>query len=354
VVLSFAAMVICGITLREVTSVIAVTTLGLAVDSTVHLLHTVRRNEAHASRARAVEETLLSTGRPVLVTGVAVVVGFAVLGLSGFRVVADFGALTAFAILCALCADLLVLPAQLLFRAAAERTSPTYTASEPARELDAQRILAPVQLPSPKEIAFDGFRVRYATDLGEQLDAFRFRYRVFLDHGYIDAQPSADPMLRDPYDETGVQVLARCGGGRIVGAARFVLPSPLGFQTEQFFEVRGLPVDADRIGEVGRLAIADEGRGGSRGPLLGMIQLIHRGLLANGVTHALAFMPEGLIASLAAIGCVSAPVATDPPSPATMGQRKLMRGYFRDPTTRAVCFDLLKIEDAVESWGRSK
>ncbi len=353
VVLSFAAMVIGGVTLRDVTSVIAVTTLGLAVDSTVHLLHTARKKEPREGRIRAVEETLLSTGRPVLVTGVVVVVGFAVLGLSGFRVVSDFGILTAVAILCALGADLVLLPAQLLFRAKAGDAAVRPQASS-QRELQPDRILRPVSLPSPKEITFDGFRIRYATDLSEQLDAYRFRYDVFLRHGYIEAQDSPDPMLRDAYDERGVQVVARDTRGAMVGSARFVLPSAMGFQTEQFFEVSDLPADSDRVGEVGRLAISDAGRGGGRGPLLGMIQLIHRGLLANGVTHAIAFMPDGLIASLAAIGCVSSPVETAPPSAATLRHRDTMRGYFRDQTTRAVFFDLRNIKDAVERWGRPR
>ena len=76
-------------------------------------------------------------------------------------------------------------------------------------------------------------------------------------------------------------------------------------------------------------------------------------LAAEGVTHAVAFMPAGLIDSLAELGCVSHPVDTAPPTPETLRMRESMCGYFSDQSTRAVFFDLREIEAVVESWGAS-
>jgi len=108
-------MVIAGLALSESTSVIAVIGLGIAVDSTVHLIAAIRRSEqTHGSLPGAIVEAMQVTGRPVVITGLTVVLGFSVLLLSDFKLISDFGGLTALTILYCLGADLVVLPAQLL------------------------------------------------------------------------------------------------------------------------------------------------------------------------------------------------------------------------------------------------
>ena len=89
--------------------------LGLVVDDTIHLLH--RYREARLQGAfpeRAVAAALSSAGRPVVVTSVALALGFAAFGAAPFRPTRDFGLLTAATATSALALDLLLLPALLL------------------------------------------------------------------------------------------------------------------------------------------------------------------------------------------------------------------------------------------------
>lgn len=115
IALNLGVMSAAGIALNDGSSIVSATALGIAVDSTVHLLAAVRRSESvHGSRRGAVLEALLVTGRPVTMTSLIIVAGFSVLILSEFRTVAELGALTALTMLYCLAADLFVLPAQLL------------------------------------------------------------------------------------------------------------------------------------------------------------------------------------------------------------------------------------------------
>jgi predicted RND superfamily exporter protein len=117
IALGFGVMSLLGLTLSESTALIAVVALGIAVDGTVHLLSAIRDSErAHGSRPAAVAHGMQTAGRPVIVTGLIVVIGFSVLLLSEFRLVSELGGLTALTIFYCVVADLVVLPAQLLSR----------------------------------------------------------------------------------------------------------------------------------------------------------------------------------------------------------------------------------------------
>lgn len=108
-------MSVLGMSLSESTSVIAVIALGIAVDSTVHLLAAIRRAEGvHRSLTGAVVHGLQTAGRPVIVTSGIVVAGFLVLMLSDFRLISEFGGLTALTMVFCLISDLFILPAQLI------------------------------------------------------------------------------------------------------------------------------------------------------------------------------------------------------------------------------------------------
>ncbi|HEY8494905.1 MAG TPA: MMPL family transporter [Myxococcota bacterium] len=109
-----AVMTLARLPLSDATSIIAATCLGIAVDSSIHLMAETRTIERrHGSRRAAILQALLSTGRPVVVTGVLIVVGFLVLVLSDFRPVAELGTFMALAMAFCLFGDVLVLPSQL-------------------------------------------------------------------------------------------------------------------------------------------------------------------------------------------------------------------------------------------------
>lgn len=150
IALNLGVMSILGLALSQSTSVISVIALGIAVDSTVHLLAAIRRSErAHGSLLGAVVYAMQTAGRPVVVSSLTIAAGFSVLALSHFQLVSEFGALTALTMAYCLGADLLVLPAQLLAR---KRSGDR--AAETEVILGAEGL--GVRRPEPALLTFDG------------------------------------------------------------------------------------------------------------------------------------------------------------------------------------------------------
>jgi hypothetical protein len=410
---NFAVMALLGISLRDVTSVIAVTTLGIAVDSTVHLLDTVRRAEAvHGSREAAVLEAFLTTGRPLVVTSLIIATGLAVLGLSDFAVIANFGGLEALSLLFALAADLIVLPAQLLARgrsavagaprgdavlvlgagrvfAALAVAGPgprvrlralgesdrggappgevvhlcplrggparvgrveAYGASgeplEIAVESERRRSSSLREFfrrPAPKEFALGAYRFRRADSIEERRAAWELRFRVYAAQGYIDPADFESPILRDALDESALLCLAYGSDGALVGTLRVVPPGPLGYHTEALFAFEPPAAARERLGEIGRLALANDHRGGDRVALFGLVKLAYDALRELGLTHAYAFMPEGLVTSLAELGFAAEPLGALEPTPEMLRRRAPMRRYFEQLAPLPVVFDLDRV-----------
>jgi hypothetical protein len=118
VLFALGAMGWLGVPIDSTTVMIAAVALGLAVDDTLHSLGYFRR--ALAARgdfpcsAPAAAVRALGRGAPALILTTALLVaGFGACALSSFLPVARFGALTGLALLAALAADLLLLPALL-------------------------------------------------------------------------------------------------------------------------------------------------------------------------------------------------------------------------------------------------
>lgn len=93
-------------------SVVAAITLGIVVDDTVHFLakYVRARREKGLPPAEAVADTFRTVGNALILTTVALVLGFAVLTISGFAVSAQMGFLSAATLAIALIADLTLLP----------------------------------------------------------------------------------------------------------------------------------------------------------------------------------------------------------------------------------------------------
>jgi predicted RND superfamily exporter protein len=101
-----------GIYLDMGTAMVAAVVLGIAIDDTIHLLVQYRRRRRKGAAApQAMREASLHVGRGVVTTSVALALGFFVLTLSSWQSVASFGFLSGLAILGAMGADLIVLPA---------------------------------------------------------------------------------------------------------------------------------------------------------------------------------------------------------------------------------------------------
>ena len=88
--------------------------IGLAVDDTVHFMHNFRRNQhIHQDIKVAVEKTLTSTGRAMLVTTIVLSAGFFIFTFSSMNNLISFGLITGLTIIIALLGDILLAPAMM-------------------------------------------------------------------------------------------------------------------------------------------------------------------------------------------------------------------------------------------------
>lgn len=115
VVVLFGIMGWSGIDLDVSTSMIACIAIGIAVDDTIHYLTTWQTARRTSTDERAaITATAHAVGRPVVLTSVALALGFLVPCLSSFQPVRHFGMLASSTMVVALFADLLLLPVLLL------------------------------------------------------------------------------------------------------------------------------------------------------------------------------------------------------------------------------------------------
>ena len=88
--------------------------IGVAVDDTVHFMHNFRRYQyIHQDINLAVEKTLTSTGRAMLLTTIVLSAGFFIFTLSSMNNLISFGLITGLAIIIALLGDILLAPAMM-------------------------------------------------------------------------------------------------------------------------------------------------------------------------------------------------------------------------------------------------
>jgi predicted RND superfamily exporter protein/signal transduction histidine kinase len=112
VAMTLGVMGYAGIALDMGTAMVAAIIIGIAVDDTVHLLgEFYRRKSEGSSSGLAIDGSVLHIGQAVVTTSVALSAGFFVLLLSSWQSISSFGFLSGVAILGALLADLVVLPA---------------------------------------------------------------------------------------------------------------------------------------------------------------------------------------------------------------------------------------------------
>ena len=105
-------MVIFDMPLDMFTMLIGAIAIGLAVDDTVHFMHNFRRYELEYNNIdKAVEMTLLTTGRAMIVTTIVLTFGFFVFMGASMSNIFNFGLLTGIAIIIAVLADFFLVPA---------------------------------------------------------------------------------------------------------------------------------------------------------------------------------------------------------------------------------------------------
>lgn len=107
----FGVMALAGIPFNVGTCMIAAVTMGIAVDDTLHLMTRYNRALRSANDERiAIELAMQAEFTPVCITSLSLAGGFAILGLSGFVPIQQFGLLSAAVMFLALVADLIMTP----------------------------------------------------------------------------------------------------------------------------------------------------------------------------------------------------------------------------------------------------
>ena len=113
--MTLGAMGWLGLALDVGSAMVAAVVLGLAVDDAIHLLDAYRGRRAAGDAAPlALAASVRRVGRALVTTSLALSLGFSALALSPWQTVASFGSIAAIAILGALAANLLLLPALLV------------------------------------------------------------------------------------------------------------------------------------------------------------------------------------------------------------------------------------------------
>ncbi len=100
-------------TIGMAAAAVAAITLGVVVDDAIHLLYRYRRARLHGklSPSAAMSEARRAISPAIVVSSVALVGGFSLLGLSGFAVNSTLGLCTGLILICALVVDLYLVPA---------------------------------------------------------------------------------------------------------------------------------------------------------------------------------------------------------------------------------------------------
>ncbi|GAB6905198.1 putative RND superfamily exporter [Desulfosarcina cetonica] len=127
IILIFGIMGIAGIPIDLMTVLIGSIVLGLVVDDTIHFLHHFRRSyETCGCVETAVRETLFNTGRALVITSLVLCGGFIIYTSAYLSCYVYFGVLVGCAVLFALAADLLLVPALLALLYAPKRMVDEY------------------------------------------------------------------------------------------------------------------------------------------------------------------------------------------------------------------------------------
>ncbi|MFC1829294.1 MMPL family transporter [Thermodesulfobacteriota bacterium] len=111
IIINFGIMGWFGVELSMVTSLIASIAIGLAVDDTIHYLVRFNREfKKDLDDKRALRETIMHMGRPIIFTTLTISAGFSILAFSSFKPTAIFGVMMVITMLSALVGDLILLP----------------------------------------------------------------------------------------------------------------------------------------------------------------------------------------------------------------------------------------------------
>ena len=196
---------------------------------------------------------------------------------------------------------------------------------------------APLAVPpeaGPVEIG--GFVARPVRDSDELQEACGLRYRAFLQAGHIDPGTWPGEVLRDAVDERAIQFVVRDAADELVGTVRLALPEH-GLPVRGLFSFDAIEMPAERVGEIGRLAIDPRWRN-RRAPLVALVRAILDRGTARGLTHFYAFVPARTVRAYRALGYTTWEVPCGPPTEEMRLRRSPMAPYFATQDPRVIVF----------------
>ena len=125
IMFNFMLMGILGIPLDMTTIMESAVAIGVGVDDAINfLLHYILHlREQAGDKQMAVKQTMVVTGRPILLTTVSIVGGLLVLSLASFRPIVYFGILVVVTLSAACASTLVVLPVILLVTRNSRKTA---------------------------------------------------------------------------------------------------------------------------------------------------------------------------------------------------------------------------------------
>lgn len=109
-------MAVFGLHIDASAAMLAPIMIGIAMDDTIHLIHHYQLFRSQGQDvAKSMSEAMQISGRAIFSTSLTLVIGFAIIGLSGLYSISVFGLLCAGTVLFAFLADAILLPALLKF-----------------------------------------------------------------------------------------------------------------------------------------------------------------------------------------------------------------------------------------------
>jgi predicted RND superfamily exporter protein len=118
VVVTLGGMGWIGMSLDISRTMIAAIVVGIGVDHSIHLLRNYQlRRRAGGSVEDAMREALIETGRPIVITTIALALGFLTLLASAWQTISSFGFLVAASMVGAMLTTIFVVPALIFFAA---------------------------------------------------------------------------------------------------------------------------------------------------------------------------------------------------------------------------------------------
>jgi predicted RND superfamily exporter protein len=114
ILVNFAVMGFVGVKLNIGTSMISSLTMGIGIDYTIHFIEAYKRESQKGNGGGFLRTVYLISGTAILVDAVSTGLGFAVLLLSRFTMLAEFGLLVALSLLMSALVGLVLIPALLI------------------------------------------------------------------------------------------------------------------------------------------------------------------------------------------------------------------------------------------------